>query len=154
MKVYTLDSRKAYLNQTPPSLRSCGGRQKFTAAVYQDDQAGKCLGFGCDTASVFHMMRIMEIGIRAVAKCLGVVDPTRTADRNWGGMRREIKKDMDSRGGSDPAESWADSDDREFFESVYASIDAVRVAVAQCDHACRDTRPTRPSTYSGQSGDL
>jgi hypothetical protein len=92
------------------------------------DEAAKCLALGRATACVFHLMRLMEVGIRAVARCLNIPDPTRAADRNWGAILREIKTDLDAHVGVAPMKAWATSGDKELFESAYASLDAVRVA--------------------------
>jgi hypothetical protein len=73
-------------------------------------------------------MRMMEIGVRAVARCLGIPDPTRAADRNWGNILRAIKNDLDAHGGAAPTKVWKVAGDKEFFEGAYASLDAVRVA--------------------------
>ena len=35
-------------------------------------EAGKCLGVGRPTASVFHLMRVMEIGVPRFGDVLGV----------------------------------------------------------------------------------
>jgi hypothetical protein len=55
---------------------------KFPAAIYEIDEAGKCLALGRSTAAVFHLMRAMEIGIKGVSRCIGVADPTKNHDRN------------------------------------------------------------------------
>jgi hypothetical protein len=128
VKVYTLDSRKAEFFEPGEPLLGLIVGLNFPGATYEAHQAGKCLAIGCDTAAVFHMMRIMEIGLRSVARCLEIPDPTKAAERNWGAMLRDIKKDMESRSGQSPTKAWKNPDDKEFFESVYASIDAVRVA--------------------------
>jgi hypothetical protein len=73
-------------------------------------------------------MRLMEIGLRAVAHCLQIPNPIRAADRNWGNILRAIKIDLDAHGGPSPTKIWAIPGDKEFFEVVYVSLDAVRVA--------------------------
>lgn len=56
---------------------------RFPAAVFEIDEAAKCLALGRSTAAVFHLMRLMEIGIRALARCLQIPDPVKPAERNW-----------------------------------------------------------------------
>jgi len=73
-------------------------------------------------------MRLMEIGIRTIARCLGIPDPTKTAERNWGIVLRAIKGGLDAHGGQQPSKVWSFAADKEFFEGAYASLDAVRVA--------------------------
>jgi len=101
---------------------------KFLSAAFDIDEASKCFALGRSTASVFHLMRVMEIGIRATARCLGIPDPIKPAERNWGHILGEIRKDLDAHGGAAPTKAWAVAGDKEFFEGAYASLDAVRVA--------------------------
>jgi len=89
------------------------------------EEASKCLALSRPTACVFHMMRCMEIVLRAVARCLGIPDPTKPAERNWGAILRELKRAID---GKNASASWTKRDDGQFFEDAYVSIDAVRNA--------------------------
>lgn len=41
---------------------------KFPLAVTDIEDAGKCLSFGQGTASVFHSMRVMELGLKALTR--------------------------------------------------------------------------------------
>jgi hypothetical protein len=47
-------------------------QHKFNTTSFEIDEAAKCLALGRPTACVFHLMRVMEIAVRAVARCLGV----------------------------------------------------------------------------------
>jgi hypothetical protein len=96
-----------------------------TVGVFEIDEAGKCLAVGRSTACVFHLMRVMEVGVRAASACLGIADPAKGADRNWGFMLRKFKEDMDRRNKSRPP-LWALPSDSQFFDEVYVSLDAVR----------------------------
>jgi hypothetical protein len=96
----------------------------FPSALFELDEASKCMALGRDTAAVFHLMRCMEIGIRTIAKSLGVPDPVKGSDRNWSEMLKKIKLAMERK--LNPP-SW-NHGDREIFESAYGSLDAVRVA--------------------------
>src|ERR1700730_11200862 len=80
--------------------------KNYISAAFELDEAAKCLALSRPTASVFHLMRMMEIGVRAVARCLDIPDPTRAADRNWGNILREIKNDLDTHGGAAPTKVW------------------------------------------------
>ncbi len=44
----------------------------FPDAITDIEEAGKCLALGRATAAVFHLMRIMEVGLREFAVLLGV----------------------------------------------------------------------------------
>ncbi len=98
---------------------------RFPSAAFEIAEAGKCLALERPTASAFHAMRSIEIGIRAIARCLGISDPIKDADRNWAVMLRKVK-DETNRRNSATSPAWANSSDRQFFEEVYASLDAVR----------------------------
>jgi hypothetical protein len=45
---------------------------KFPAASFDIEEGGKCLSLARPTASVFHMMRVMEVGLKALAKDLKI----------------------------------------------------------------------------------
>lgn len=96
----------------------------FPSASFDIEEAATCYGLGRDTASAFHLMRAVEIGLRAVSASLGLPDPVGSG-RNWGQMNGAIKAECDRR---TSASSWSDVSDKSFYNEVYASIDAVRAA--------------------------
>jgi hypothetical protein len=103
-------------------------QNKFpTNGIFELDEAGKCLALSRETAAVFHLMRLMEIGIRATAKSLGIPDPIKPSDWNWYQILKRMKDENDQRSAG-KTKRWTVPGDREFFESAYASLDAVRVA--------------------------
>jgi hypothetical protein len=56
---------------------------------------------------------------------LGIPDPIKAAERNWGAILRNVKIELDRRnaaGGS----GWSTPSDRQFFDEAYVSLDAVR----------------------------
>lgn len=95
---------------------------RFPSASTDISEAGKCLALSRDTAAVFHLMRVMEVGVLAVARGLGIPDPVKPAQRNWGAVLAKIKAEMDRRS---QAGQWLD---RAFFDEAYVSLDAVRSA--------------------------
>ena len=101
---------------------------KFPSASYDIDEASRCLALGRYTAAVFHLMRIMEIGIRGMSRCLGVPDPIKQAERNWWAIQRKIKEAMEERGGNSALKRWARPEDQAVFEDACAFLDAVRNA--------------------------
>jgi hypothetical protein len=125
VNLFVLDGKAQEYFAPKGPLFGTGFESSFPSAAYELDEAGKCLALGRPTASVFHLMRIMETGIKAVARCLGMPDPTRPAERNWGLILKNIKGEIDARNAQ---QQWVNQLDREFFESSYASLDAVRVA--------------------------
>jgi hypothetical protein len=129
LTLLVLESREqAYFAPRVPHFGTDVAAKFQATSAFEIDEAAKCLALGRSTACVFHLMRVMEVGIRAVARCLGIPDPMRAADRNWGNIFREIKNDLDAHGGQAPTKKWTVAGDKELFESAYASLDAVRVA--------------------------
>ena len=60
---------------------------RFPGAIDDISEAGKCIAIGRHTAAVFHLMRVMEIGVQEFATKLKVAVPT---DKAWGVILREI----------------------------------------------------------------
>lgn len=94
---------------------------QFATASYEIDEAAKCIALDRSTAAVFHLMRVLETGIEATRKCLGIPDSLKTGDRNWGAILRKIKDAI-------VGKTWTNAKDRELFEAVYVTLDAVRTA--------------------------
>ena len=95
----------------------------FPSATFEFEEAAKCIALGRHTASAFHSMRVLEIGIRAVGKSLGLDDPITGAARNWNMMLKTIGDEIDKKW---PRKSRPAGTDGAFFESIHASLDAVR----------------------------
>jgi hypothetical protein len=93
-------------------------------AAFEIDEAAKCLAFGRSTACVFHLMRVMEIGIKAISQCLGIPDPVKPSERNWGKMLEAIKKQGIEQ--KWPTVASRSTGDGALFEAIYASLDAVK----------------------------
>lgn len=68
--------------------------------VYELDEAAKCLALGRPTAAVFHLMRLMEIGIGSVARCLQIPDPVKPVERNWGKILERVNSGIAQNGPS------------------------------------------------------
>jgi hypothetical protein len=98
---------------------------KFASGTYELDEAAKCFAFRRSTAVVFHLMRLMEIALGAVSKCLAIPPATRGGERNWGSILSKIKAETDRRNTS---AGWTQAGDRELFADLFVSLDAVRVA--------------------------
>jgi len=64
-----------------------GVANAFPELASEIDEASRCLGFGCNTAAVFHLMRVVEIGLRAMATEIGV---DRQAN-SWGGIIGQLE---------------------------------------------------------------
>jgi hypothetical protein len=97
----------------------------FPSAAFDIEEAGKCLALGRATACVFHLMRVMEVGLRALAKSLN--DPRINPANNpsWHNILKkgddELQKVVAQR-----APEWRSDD--QFFSQAQANLRAVQFA--------------------------
>lgn len=112
-----LPPEKAHLFEPPTPLYGPEVRGKYPSALYDIDEAGKCLALGRSTAAVFHLMRVMEIALKAVSAHLGVTAPS---NPNWGTWLGGVRGECQRRG-----RGWADFN---FFQDVWQRIDAIKDA--------------------------
>jgi hypothetical protein len=122
--VYVLDQGKVKYFENDNKLFGDDVSTKFPSATFEIDEAAKCFSVHRHTASVFHLMRTLEIGIQSARKSLAIPDPIKDAERNWGAILRKFKAELDRRGSQNPP-AWNGAD-KDFFEEIYASLDAVR----------------------------
>jgi hypothetical protein len=94
----------------------------FPSASFDAEEAAKCLATGRNTACVFHLMRVMESAVRALAGALALPD---AGSRNWGQILNQIRSEIAKRNMTCPSD-W--DQNRSFFEGAVAHLDAVRVA--------------------------
>jgi len=83
----------------------------------------------------------MELGIRAMASCLGIPDPVKPAERNWGIILRKIRDDGIQKKWPTAADRMAG--DGAVLESLQASLDAVK-------SPWRDTTMHVEKKYTGE----
>jgi hypothetical protein len=95
-------------------------RDKFPSALYDVDEAAKCLAFGRGTACVFHLMRVVELGARAVYHHLRIAIPLTGYDRNIGTVLNRIHEAIEAKG-----KQWPE---REKLMEVWLLFDAVKNA--------------------------
>lgn len=122
-KFFTMSAQEAELLDPKEPLWGGNFAAQFPIALYDLTEAASCVAMARSTAAVFHLMRIMEIGVRSVARCLKIQDPTKPAERNWGIILGEIKKSINTNWPK-PADRM--SGDGALFEAIFASLDAVR----------------------------
>jgi hypothetical protein len=67
-------------------------QNNFPSAEYDMEEAGKCFALGRYTASVFHLMRILEVGLNTMATSLGL-----TVAPNWNRAITDIENEIASR---------------------------------------------------------
>ena len=78
----------AYYRPAEP-LFGAAVEAKFPEMSEDISEAGKCLALNRATASVFHLMRIMEIAVQRFGDKIGVALAT---DKNWQNILEEINK--------------------------------------------------------------
>jgi hypothetical protein len=93
--------------------------ERFPSTIPDIVSAARCVSLGQPTASVFHAMRITEKGIRAFTRRLGI-PMTRTADKSWGIVLREVDKEYKTLAAS--ACTVRQKSDLYFYASVAAQI--------------------------------
>lgn len=114
--------RLRFLNK---DLFKLEGDKKFVKAWKDIEEAGKCLAFERGTASVFHLMRVMEVGLRALGASLQnpALDPKRNP--SWDAILakgdRELAKPINDR-----SPEWRQ--DNTFFPAAHANLRAVKDA--------------------------
>jgi HEPN domain-containing protein len=91
--------------------------ERFSSASYDIAEASKCLALGRTTSTVFHCMRIVERGLRAINSFLGLQDPD---NPNWGAWLNQIRVELDSR-----KKKWEEYD---YFYGLYAQLQAIKTA--------------------------
>jgi len=75
------------------------------------------------TASAFHSIRALEAAIRAIARCLGIHDPTRAQDRSWGNVLKSVKTEYERRW---PTTGGRMTGDGRFFEEAHGLLAAIQ----------------------------
>jgi hypothetical protein len=106
-------SRASYYESTEP-LFGKEVADAFPSTAYDVAEAGKCYALYRSTACVFHLMRVVEIGLRVFADRFGV----KSDRQNWQNIIEGIEKAVRNIG-TDPAtrpSNWKDQ--QEFFSGA------------------------------------
>jgi hypothetical protein len=67
----------------------------FPSADYDIKEAGNCFAVGADTATVFHLMRAVERGLRVLARDRNVVFPLPIEFQEWAVIIEKIESNLD-----------------------------------------------------------
>jgi hypothetical protein len=67
-----VEKDRAHLYLAHDPLFGADVAQNFPSSALDIAEAGKCLALNRPTACVFHLMRVMEIGLRAIGAALGI----------------------------------------------------------------------------------
>ncbi|MDQ3696728.1 MAG: hypothetical protein M3373_01695 [Gemmatimonadota bacterium] len=98
---------------------------KFPSALLDAEEAGKCFALGRNTACVFHLMRVMEVALRALGASLN--DPTLDPKANptWDRILKRGDNEL-LKNASRRSSEWQTKD--VFFTDAIANLRAVKTA--------------------------
>ena len=100
---------------------------KFGSARRDADEARVALALGLGTATVFHLMKVIELGIYGVRRCLGIVEPLRSEDNNWGRIVGQIQTNLTERN-KKSSPPWLYPTDRALFDEFLSDIMIIKNA--------------------------
>lgn len=96
--------------------------RKFPSALFDLDEGSKCLAIGRHTACVFHLMRIMEIGIQQLGKKLSIdIDP---AHETWHQILLHVNKAINAM----PVKTASQKSKKAKYATSSAHLSNVRIA--------------------------
>lgn len=107
-----------YMNQ---SLFGDPVNAKFSSVRGDIEEAGTCFAVGRNTAVVFHLMRVMEAGLRALAKELKAKF---SPDGPWGEILRNMKEPIENM----PHKTRGQKKRKADFSAAHAHLDSVKLA--------------------------
>ena len=111
--------------KTPEDFFGAEVVEKFRSSAKDIEEAEKCYSRGCHTACVFHLLRVLEIGVRALGKSLGnpALDPKKNP--TWESILRKCDEELQKPWAERCAE-WRS--DPTFFTEATANLRAVKDA--------------------------
>jgi hypothetical protein len=106
-----------------PDLFGSEVSKAFPTASGDIEEAGTCLAFGRGTAGVFHLMRVLERGLRSLAGTLK--DPNLDPERNpsWDSILKKCEAEQ-RKPIADRTLEWRSDDN--FFSEIHATLRAVK----------------------------
>jgi hypothetical protein len=117
--VLVLDAERQKFYDAKKPLLGDAVATAFPSLSYEISEIGNCYAVDRTTASAFHSIRCLEAGIGAITRCLGIDDPTRGADRNWGNIQKRIREEMEKRW---PASSGRMHGDARLFDDIFGAL--------------------------------
>lgn len=90
-KLYAICGRDIDLLSPASVLLGEAVMTAYPSIQYDCEEAAKCLCMDRPTASVFHVMRMLEIGLKALHRYLALSEVEGAANRNWHFMLTSIK---------------------------------------------------------------
>ena len=84
---YALEPDKQHF-VNKPDLFGENVANSFPSTVFDIEEAGKCLAFSRQTACVFHLMRVLEIGLYSLARAIRI----QKIEENWHNAIEQIER--------------------------------------------------------------
>jgi len=110
---------------TQPHLFGEAVDKSFPSALVDIEEAGKCYAVERSTACVFHLMRVMEVGLRALGKSLNNPDLDPKRNPSWEAILRKCDSEL-QKPLKDRSAEWRVDD--AFFATATANLRAVKDA--------------------------
>jgi hypothetical protein len=123
VKIFSLDDKKTEFYSPNEPLFGPEVDRNFQSVSYEIEQGGKCYACDLTTAAAFHWIRSLEAGIRAMARCLGIPDPTTGRERNWGQLNEAFRLRIEANW---PKSSGRMTGDAHLFDKLYGSISGMQ----------------------------
>lgn len=112
-------SKMGFVNPSAP-LFGDDVEQNFPSTQFDIVEAAKCLAFDRGTAAVFHLMRVMEHGLKALAIALDIEYAP-----SWDGYFRKIKTGLEEKNNKKP-EPWKKREP--FYRAALGDLERVKLA--------------------------
>lgn len=87
------DGRDKYWEKKAPEILGEQCANRFPSVAYDIQEAFNCYAFGSFTACAFHLMRVSEAAVTAMAKALGCYDSN---NQSWGKVFQAVNKQYDA----------------------------------------------------------
>lgn len=123
VKLFVMAGDKVSFYDGADRFLSDDADDRYPSVRFDCDEAGRCLALARPTASVFHSMRMIEVAVGSLAKRLGIPDPIKPAERNWGIVLGKVKAAMEQ---NYTATARMHGSEGAFIESVYVTLDAIK----------------------------
>jgi hypothetical protein len=102
---------------------------KFPSANLDIEEAGKCFATARYTACVMHLQRVLEIGLKSYANCLGVMNLITTAQPSWQNVLDKTAKEIKDRNDKqNTTANWTSNEEKDFCENVQPFLVSVKTA--------------------------
>lgn len=105
MAAWVMGAGEAALYERPEIIFEHSASAAFPSAEVDMDEAVRCFALERYTASVFHCMRVMEVGLAALSRALNL-----DLSENWNRALDLIEKDIRSRNSSAHDPSWREDE--------------------------------------------